>query len=139
MARFTAGELRVIKLLWEHGELKPAELQKLHPEPIKNPALRSYLTILVDKGHVTRRKVGKAYLYKARIPRQRAFSTMLRDLVETYCAGSVEELVMTLVRKEKLSEEDLIELKRLADQASNGASQPAESVQTRRTARGKTI
>jgi BlaI family penicillinase repressor len=103
-----------MQLLWEHGELKPAELQRRYPEPIKNPALRSYLAILVDKGHVTRRKVGKAYLYKARTPRQRAFSTMLADLVETFCAGSVQELVLALVRKEKLSEEDLLELKRLA-------------------------
>ena len=70
MSRFTAGELRVMQLLWDHGELKPAELQQRYPEPIKNPALRSYLAILVEKGHVNRRKVGKAYLYKAKTPRQ---------------------------------------------------------------------
>src|SRR5262245_58337974 len=126
MSRFTAGELRVMQLLWEHGELKPAELQRLYPEPIKNPALRSFLKILVEKGHVTRRKVGKAYLYKARTPRQRAFSTMLADLVETFCAGSVEELLLALVRKEKLSEEDLLELKRLADEPSTEASRRSE-------------
>src|SRR5262249_17939714 len=122
MSRFTPGELRVMQLLWAHGELKPADLQRLHPEPIKNPALRSYLKILVDKGHVSRRKVGKAYLYRARTPQQRAFSTMLADLVEVFCAGSVEELLLALVRKEKLSEEDLLELKRLADDSSAGES-----------------
>ena len=62
MPRFTPGELKVMRLLWEHGELKPAELQERFPEPIKNPALRSYLTTLLEKGHVTRRRVGKAYL-----------------------------------------------------------------------------
>lgn len=121
MAQFTAGELQVMQLLWKHGELKPADLQRLHPEPIKNPALRSYLTILVEKGHVSRRKVGKAYLYKARTPQQSAFSKMLTDLVETFCAGSVQELMLTLVRKEKLSEEDLRELKRLADEPATDA------------------
>ena len=25
MSRFTAGELKVMQLLWDHGELKPAE------------------------------------------------------------------------------------------------------------------
>ena len=68
MPRFTPGELKVMRLLWEHGELKPAELQGRFPEPIKNPALRSYLTTLVEKGHVTRRRVGKAYYYKAGDP-----------------------------------------------------------------------
>jgi predicted transcriptional regulator len=126
MSRFTAGELRVMQLLWEHGELKPADLQRLHPVPIKNPALRSYLKILVDKGHVSRRKVGKAFLYKAKTRRTRAFSTMLADLVETFCAGSVQELVMALVRKEKLSKADLLELKRLADEPSADPSRSQE-------------
>ena len=57
MSRFTPGEMRVMQLLWTHGELKPAELQSLYPEPIKNPALRSFLKILVEKGHVTRRSM----------------------------------------------------------------------------------
>ena len=64
MARFTAGEIEVMRILWEHGELKPAELQKLFPRPIKDAALRSYLTILVDKGHLRRRSKGKAFYYR---------------------------------------------------------------------------
>jgi len=127
MPKFTAGELKVMQLLWQHGELKPAELQELYPEPIKNPALRSYLTILVKKGRVTRRKVGKAFLYKAKTPPQRAFLTMLGDLVDTFCAGSVENLVMALVRKEKLSEEDLVQLKRLADEPAATVVPPSKS------------
>lgn len=135
MSLFTSGELRVMQLLWEHGESKPSELQILHSEPIKNPALRSYLTILVEKGHVTRRKLGKAYLYKAKTPQRRAFATMLGDLVETFCAGSVEELVMALVRKEKLSEEDLLELKRLAERSSGEGNRRSAAKPKRATRR----
>src|SRR5258708_6498770 len=47
MSTFTPGELNVMRLLWEHGELKPSQIQERFPEPIKNPAVRSYLTILV--------------------------------------------------------------------------------------------
>ena len=127
MTRFTAGELKVMRLLWEHGELKPSELQKLFPEPIKNPALRSYLTILIDKGHVARRKVGKAFLYKSITPKRRAFSVMLGELVETFCDGSMEQLLLTLVRKEKLTQEDLDELTRVADQTDASASSSQKS------------
>lgn len=115
MARFTPGELNVMRLLWEHGELKPGDIQERYPEPIKNPALRSYLSILVDKGHVSRRKIGKVFLYRAVTPKQSAFGKMLQDLVDGYCQGSVQSLLMNLIRKEKLTAEDLIELKRLAD------------------------
>ena len=137
MARFTAGELKVMQLLWEYGELKPAKLQELYPESIKNPALRSYLTILVDKGHVVRRKVGKAFLYRAKTPPQRAFTTMLGDLVNTFCAGSVENLVMALVQKEKLSKEDLLQLKQLADESAAAVVPSSESDQTKKRMREK--
>ena len=115
MSRFTPGELKVMRLLWEHGELKPAELQERFPEPIKNPALRSYLTTLLEKGHVTRRRVGKAYYYKAVTRSRSAFRTMLGELVDVYCGGSVQALVMNIIKSERLSEDELLELKRLAD------------------------
>ena len=84
MPKFTPGEMKVMRLLWEHGELKPSELQERFPEPIKNPALRSYLTTLLDKGHVTRRLVGKAYYYKAVTRPRSAFRAMLGELVDSY-------------------------------------------------------
>ncbi len=116
MPRFTPGELKVMRLLWEHGELKPADLQGLFPDPIKNPALRSYLTTLVEKGHVTRRRVGRAYHYKAATRPRSAFRTMLGELVDAYCGGSARALVMNIIRSERLGEAELLELKRLADE-----------------------
>jgi BlaI family transcriptional regulator, penicillinase repressor len=115
MSRFTPGELKVMRILWAHGELKPSELQERFPEPIKNPALRSYLTTLLEKGHVTRRRAGKAFCYKAATRSRSAFRTMLGELVDAYCGGSVQALVMNLIKSERLSEEELLELKRLAD------------------------
>ena len=109
--RFTDGELKVMQLLWKHGELKPAELQALFAEPIKNPALRSYLTILMDKGHVSRRKVGKAFVYKAKTQRQRVFSRLVSELIETFCEGSAAQLMLKLVEREPLTPDQLAELK----------------------------
>jgi BlaI family transcriptional regulator, penicillinase repressor len=115
MPQLTPGEIKVMKLLWEHGELKPGELQDRFPEPIKNPALRSYLTTLLEKGHVTRRRGGKAYFYKAVTRSRSAFRAMLGELVDSFCGGSVQNLVMNLIKSERLSEEELLALKRLAE------------------------
>jgi BlaI family transcriptional regulator, penicillinase repressor len=117
MPQLTPGEIKVMKLLWEHGELKPSELQDRFPEPIKNPALRSYLTTLLEKGHLTRRRVGKAYFYKAVTRSRSAFRTMLGDLVDSFCGGSIQALVMNIIKAEQLSEEELLEMKRLADES----------------------
>ncbi len=115
MPHFTKGELEVMRILWEHGELKPAEIQRRFPWELKNPSLRSYLTILLDKEHVVRRRIGKAYFYKAKTRRDSALRSMVRDVTRVCCDGSIEVLLCQLIRSEKLSEEDLLELKRLSE------------------------
>jgi predicted transcriptional regulator len=120
MSQFTDGELKVMRILWEHGELKPAQIQEEFPEPIKNPALRSYLTILVEKGHVTRRLSGKAFYYQAKTPVETAMRAMYRQFVNTFFKGSAEALICHLIKDEKLDEEDLRELQR----AASGATEP---------------
>ena len=124
MSTFTPGELSVMRILWKHGELKPSEIQERFPEPIKNPALRSYLSILLQKGHVKRRKQGKAYFYKAVTRQQSAFRKSLEKMVDTYCEGSTEALLMSLIRSEKLSEDELLKLKRLADEGEERSVSP---------------
>lgn len=116
--RLTRGELKVMRLLWEHGELTPPELLELLDEPMKDPALRSYLTILVDKGHAQRRRVGKAYAYKAITPKRRAFTAMVRELADTFFDGSVRSVMMNLAEQESLSESDLEELRKAAKKKS---------------------
>ncbi len=122
MPQFTAGELETMKILWTHGELKPAEIQKHYSKPIKNPALRSYLSILLEKGHITRTLVGKAYYYKAKTRQKSAFQKMLGELVDNFCEGSSETLLVNLLKKEKLTEKELLHIKELADKNSNSPS-----------------
>ena len=120
--RLTAAELDVMQILWDHGELKPSQIQELFPRSIKNPALRSILGILVEKAHVVRRRDGKAFFYKAKTRRQSAFRSMVRDVADAFCQGSAEALVLNLIKTQKLSEEDLLELKRLADEPDETAN-----------------
>ena len=61
MTKFRDAELQVMKLLLSHGEMKPMELQELHATAVKNSALRFTLSTLVEKGHIKRRQIGKAY------------------------------------------------------------------------------
>jgi BlaI family transcriptional regulator, penicillinase repressor len=115
VADFTKGELEVMRILWEHGEMKPPDIQDMFPRAIKNSALRSYLTILLEKGHVTRNRDGKAYYYKAKTAQSPVFHSMLRDMVNTFFSGSKEALLCRLIKSENLSKEELLELKKLSD------------------------
>jgi predicted transcriptional regulator len=124
MTRLTPGELEIMRILWEHGELKPAEILARFPRRIANPSLRSYLAILVDKGDVARRRIGKAYYYRAKTRRESTFRAMLRDLTRVCCDGSVENLLCQLIRSQKLSEADLLELKRLSEESTPSTNPP---------------
>src|SRR5262249_8459908 len=116
MQKFTDGELKVMRILWQHGPMKPGDIQEKFPEPIKNPALRSYLAILLIKGHVTRRKQGKAYFYTAKTKQESAMSSLYEQLVNVFFGGSARGLVSHLIKEEKLTEEELLKLKRIAEE-----------------------
>ena len=115
MTILTAGEIEVMKVLWEHGgELSPPEIEERFPRPIKNAALRFQLKILLEKKHVMRRRVGKAYYYKAVTPRQRTFRTMAKRMAEIFFGGSAAGLIAELIKTENLSPQEIQELQNLA-------------------------
>lgn len=116
MAHLTAGELEIMKILWEHGALKPAQIQEKFPRPIKNAAVRAALRILMEKEHVVRKKRGKAYYYTAVTPRQNAMKKMIRRVRDVFYAGSTTSLIAHLMETEKLSQEDIRFLKKVANQ-----------------------
>ncbi len=143
--KFTPGELKVMQLLWQGGEMKPAEIQAAFPEPIKNAALRSYLSILLEKGHVKRKLVGKAYYYAAITPEHSALQNLLGQLVETFFGGSKQRLIMSLVESEKLTPKQLEELRLAAQRGDrppapqvNDAKRPARTAAKRVTKRNAT-
>lgn len=114
MASLTAGELEVMQVLWAHGELKPSQIQDRYPRPIRNAALRFQLRILLDKGHVVRRKVGKAYFYKAATARRGVFKTMAKRMADVFCQGSRVGLIAELIEAEDMTREQIEELKSFA-------------------------
>jgi len=118
----TPGEIEVMQVLWEHGELKPSEIEERFPRPIKNAALRFQLKTLLEKGHVKRRKVGKAYRYQAMTEREGAFKKMARRFAEGFCQGSAAGLIAELIKTEELTPEEIKELRDLA--ASKAAGEP---------------
>ncbi len=115
MASLNPNELEIMKVLWEGGPLKPSEIEERLSQPVKNSALRWQLGALLKKGHVARRKKGKAYYYRATIPRQSVFRKLTRRMAEVFCGGSAIALIGQMIEsEEKLSEEDILELRRIA-------------------------
>src|SRR5882762_4555082 len=85
-------ELECMSVLWPLGE---GTVREIHRQlAVSRP--RAYTTImtildrLAHKGIVTRRKVGRAYLYRPNLSAQEARAHAVEQVVESFFAGSPE-------------------------------------------------
>jgi predicted transcriptional regulator len=107
MNTMNQNELEALRILWERGESKPAEIQVHFSWPIENATLRSVLVNLVEKKHITRRLQGKAFFYAARVPKTTLLRTMMQTLARVFAGGSHQELVVQLMETSDIKAADL--------------------------------
>jgi BlaI family transcriptional regulator, penicillinase repressor len=101
------NELEALRILWEGGELKPAEIQGRFGWTIENATLRSVLVNLVEKRQVRRRRQGKAFYYSAVVPKTTMLQGMMGMLKRVFAAGSGRALVAQLVETGDIKPSDL--------------------------------
>lgn len=115
----TDAELRVMHELWDHGPATVAEVvDRLPGTPVLayNTVL-TVLRILERKGYVTHTKAGRAFVYRALVPRTQARRRALDHLRSRLFGGSTASLVQHLLTDEPLAPEELVALKRLIEEA----------------------
>ena len=118
MTPLNQNELEVLRILWEKGESKPADIQARFSWTIENATLRSVLVNLVAKRHVARRLEGKAYLYAARLPKATLLQNVMHSLARVFAGGSREELVLQLMKTSDLRPADVKLLRETAGKKS---------------------
>ena len=117
MADLSKSELEAMRVLWEKGApLKPAEIQDGFSWSIDNGTLRSTLRVLMEKGHVKRKKKGKAFHYQPTVSREGMLQSMVRRMADVFSGGSAADLIAQLVKTEKLSPDEIEELRRIAEE-----------------------
>ena len=114
------NELEALRVLWEHGQLKPADIQARFSWTIENATLRSVLVNLVAKGHVRREQRGKAFFYATRIHKTTLLQSMIGTLAQVFAGGSHRELVAQLVETGDIKPDDLKLLSETAAQPGAG-------------------
>jgi len=114
MISLNQNELETLRILWERGESKPAEIQARFAWPIENATLRSVLVNLVEKKHATRRLQGKAFFYAASVPKATLLQTMSQTLARVFAGGSHEELVAQLLETSDIKPADVKLLRQTA-------------------------
>ena len=119
----TKVELEFMHIIWERGEVNSEDMQNALAEKgrkLSDGAIRRIFAILIDKGHLTRRKVDRYFFYKAITNKNHARKNMLKDLLIRAFDGSVSGMMAALLDAQDVKEGDIEELKRLIDEHERG-------------------
>jgi predicted transcriptional regulator len=109
----TEAELRLMKILWQHGESAVTDLVAALPEsePLAYNSVLTTIRILEQKGYVTHRQEGRAFVYKPSIAEHEAGQSEVRNVLTRFFGNSREQLVLSLLGDEGISAEELDRLK----------------------------
>jgi predicted transcriptional regulator len=70
------------------------------------------MRILKDKGYLSSRKEGRAFVFVPRVDRDTVARKAVNQLLSKFFAGSPSELVLSFLREEELTPEELDAIKR---------------------------
>ena len=112
-------ERQIMDIVFANDEVSVLEIQSALPDPPSTMAIRRMISILEEKGHLSRRKEGREFLYRARRNRKRTGARALQHVLNTFFQGSVEEALATHLgrRENDLSEEELERMIALIEEA----------------------
>ncbi len=111
----TESEYLIMKVLWEAGrEMTVSEVEKaLEGNEWTASTVSTFLQRLLKKGVVACNKRGKANLYYPCLLQSEYDLSETESFLTKIYKGSVKNLVAALVENERLSSEDISDLKRM--------------------------
>lgn len=116
--RVSDAEWRVLQILWEHPDISASDLAHLVQQiaPWKPTTIKTLLGRLVKKKAVGFRPEIGGYRYFPMVTRAVCEAEERRTFLQKVYGGDVKPMLTAFLSDEKLTAEDIAELKRLLDQ-----------------------
>ncbi|MEN6492770.1 MAG: BlaI/MecI/CopY family transcriptional regulator [Thermoguttaceae bacterium] len=118
--RLTAGELEIVQMLWRTGEVTLSEAQRALGRPVGYTTVQTRLNRLVAKGVVARSKDRPAH-YRVVVRPEEVSAGHLDLLLERVSNGRIVPLVAHLLKRQRLSPDEIAQLKRLIAESEQAA------------------
>jgi BlaI family transcriptional regulator, penicillinase repressor len=105
----TELESEVMQAVWEAG---PCSVEAVHrnisrKRRLKETSTRTLLRRLEQKGYLRHKAEGRTYVYRAVEPARSLAARAVRQIIDRFCQGSVEELVSGMVESKVLSKGEM--------------------------------
>ncbi|MDB5339887.1 MAG: mecI 2 [Planctomycetaceae bacterium] len=111
----TELELEILKVMWQLG---PATVRQVRDAlaPVRDLAYTSVMTmmtIMTDKGYLTRTKHGRSFVYRSVYREEKASRNMLQDVVDRLFGGSTKAVMQHLLETSDLDDAELKSIRAL--------------------------
>ena len=108
------GELEreIMQFLWQRGSMTAEEVREQIERPLKDSTIRTVLRRLEEKGYLTHSVDNRTFIYQPTEARQVVAGRAVQRIVDWFCDGSVENLLVGMVDSQVLGRK---ELQRLAE------------------------
>ena len=117
----TEAELEILNILWALG---PSTVRDVHTASEKETGYTTVLKqmqVMAEKGLLTRSERYRSHVYAARIAKEQTQRQLARNLVRRAFDGSAKNLVLGALSSQKVTAEDLAEIRRMLDEYERGS------------------
>jgi len=87
-------EREVMQVIWANGRLTAETVREKLARRLKELTVRTVLPRLQEKGYLTHAVEGRTFVYQATHPRGRVAAKAVQRIVDWFCGGSVEEVLV---------------------------------------------
>ena len=113
------GELErdVMKIVWSHDVVSAEMVREQVGRGLKEATVRTVLRRLEDKGLVKHEVENRTFMYSAVEPRAQVAARAVKRIVDWFCDGSVDEVLVGMVDADMLDKAQLDRLMERVQQA----------------------
>jgi BlaI family transcriptional regulator, penicillinase repressor len=107
-------EQAVMDYIWAHGPSSSEACREAlaSSRPMKDSTIRTVLRRLEEKGYLTHEIQGRTFIYRASDARQSVAVRAVKGIIDRFCGGSAEELILGMVDGAVLSRKQVERLAR---------------------------
>jgi predicted transcriptional regulator len=107
----TNAEHRIMEVIWARGSATVAEVVEALDGRDAYTTILTLMRILKTKGYLSSRKEGRAFVFVPRVDRDTAARKAVDQLLTKFFSGSPSELVLSFLREEEITPEELDAIK----------------------------
>ncbi|MEN3381118.1 MAG: hypothetical protein V7608_1162 [Hyphomicrobiales bacterium] len=100
-------EREVMQLVWANGTVTAEVVREQLSRPLKESTVRTVLRRLEEKGYTTHSVDGRTFVYQAAEPRGRVAAKAVQRIVDWFCNGSMDEVLVGMVDTAMLDQKKL--------------------------------